>query len=227
MPTIKRLNNLPVLNRALTHWTELEIMTADSVTLPDGTTRDRAQDLATSIQDAEAALMTARNTLSVAQGARNQARIALYPAAKQARKSLRGLAKNVPEVLGLPTVPPVTSAPAVFVAALEDIADVWGRVNALPQASVPAAHLPLRIPLTENNTLVSLTLEQLNARLVALRSAAQALTQAADSVTVSIGIRDGLHEQAAAVVKDYGVVARSVLPESHPLLKTIPKRTGG
>ena len=129
--------------------------------------------------------------------------------------------------LGLPTVPPVTSAPALFVAALEDIADVWGRVNALPQASVPAAHLPLKIPLTESNSLVSLTLEQFNARLAALRTAAQALTQAEDSVTVGIGTRDGLHDQAAAVVKDYGIVARSVLPEGHPLLKTISTLTGG
>ncbi len=115
----------------------------------------------------------------------------------------------------------------MFVAALEDIADVWGRVNALPQASVPAARLPLKIPLTENNALVSLTLEQFNARLAALRTAAQALTQAEDAVTVGIGTRDGLHDQAAAVVKDYGIVARSVLPEGHPLLKTIPTLTGG
>lgn len=70
MPTIKRINNLPVLNRTLTHWNQLETVTANSVTLPDGTTRDGAQDLATSIQSVEAALMTARNTLSVAQGTR-------------------------------------------------------------------------------------------------------------------------------------------------------------
>ena len=227
MPTLKLINNLPVLNHTLTHWNQLETVIADSVTLPDGTTRDGAQDLATSLQSVEAALMTARNALSVAQGTRNQAREALYPAAKQARKSLRGLAKNVPEVLGLPTVPPVTSAPAVLLAALEDIADVWGRVNALPAARVPAAHLPLKIPLTENNALVSLTLEQFNTRLAALRSAAQVLTEAEDTVTVGIGTRDGLHDQAAEVVKSYGTVARSVLPDGHPLLKTIPTLTGG
>jgi len=57
-------------------------VTADPVTLPDGTTRDGAQDLATSIQSVEAVLMTARNTLSVAQGARQPGTGSALPGGK-------------------------------------------------------------------------------------------------------------------------------------------------
>jgi hypothetical protein len=222
----KLINNLPILNRMLSHWAQVERTTTNTLSLPDGTTRAEVQELATRIQSVEAELLTGRNVLSAAQGARDQARKTAHPAAKQARRSLRGLAKNVPEVLGLPQVPPLTSAPAVLIAALDDIADVWARINGLPQASVPAVHLPLRVPLLEGETVVPLALAQFEAQITTLRTAAQALTEAEDAVTVGIGTRDGLHERAAERVKSYATVARSVLPEGHPLLKTVPKLTG-
>ena len=90
-----------------------------------------------------------------------------WPTQRLSRRVSRcGGAKNAPEVRGLPNVPPVTSAPAILVAALEDIADVWERIN-------------------------------------------------------------DLHDQAAALVKSYGAVAHALLPDGHPLLKTIPTLTGG
>lgn len=227
MPTVKLVNNLPILIRTLSHWTQIENATGAGVALPDGTTRDGGQDLASGIKDAETVLMEGRNALAKAQGERNLARTVAYTAAKQARKSLRGVAKNAPEVRGLPNVPPVTSAPAVLIAALEDIADVWERINALPPAQVPAAHLPLRIPLTEHNALVQLTLPQFRARVEALGIVAQALAESEAAVRVGIGTRNDLHDQAAELVKSYGAVAHALLPDGHPLLKTIPTLTGG
>ena len=222
----KLVNNLPILNRVLAHWTQVEENIVTTVALPDGTHHSQAQSLATRIREVEVSLMEGRNALSVAQADRNQARSAVYTAAKQARKSLRGLAQNAPDVQGLPDVPPGTSASPVLLAAGEDIANVWLRVNGLPQASVPAAHLPLRIPLTENNALVQLSQEQFVQHLERLRTVAEALEEAEASVTVGIGARDALHDQAAELVKRYATVVRGLLPEGHPLLKTVPKLTG-
>jgi hypothetical protein len=226
MPKPKLVNHLPLLNHVLAHWSQVETALGEAVTLPDGTTRDGAQDLATSLQDSDSSLLVNRNTLMSAQGGRNEARDAAHTAGKQARKSLRGLAKNVPDVLGLPQVPAKTCAPAVLATALDDITDIWGRVNALPQASVPAAKLPLRIPLKEGETPILLTREQFQARTQTLRTCGQSLTEAEDAVRVGIVERDTLHDRAAEVIKDYGTVVRGLLYDGHPLLKTLPTLTG-
>ena len=227
MPKPKLVNNLPLLNRTLAHWSLVENALGEAVVLPDGTTRDGAQDLATSIQETEHTLMTARNTLATLQEERNQVRDRAHTAAKQARKSLRGLAAPVPEVHGLPQVPPKTSSVAVFTAALDDIADVWERVNALPPAQVPAVRLPLRIPLEENHTPLLLAVAPFRDQIEALRTMAHSLAAAEAAVTVGISERDTLHEQAAAGIKSYGAVVRSLLHEGHPLLMTLPTLTKG
>jgi hypothetical protein len=46
------------------------------------------------------------------------------------------------------------------------------------------------------------------------------------AVTVLIGERDVLHKQAASIVKSYAALVRGLLPDGHPLLKTIPTLTG-
>lgn len=226
MPTKKIVNNLPLLNKAIAHWGQAETAIGETLVLPDGTTHDGAIDLATSIKDAETALTDQRNALSKAQGERTSTRTVAQNAAKQARKSLRGLAKNVPDVLGLPDLPAATSAPATLLAVYTDIANVWERVNALPQASVPAAKLPLRIPLLEGNATVHLTQAEFVARVEALASAAESLASAESAVSVGLATRDDLHKQASTVVKDYAGVVRGVLPDGHPLLKTIPTLSG-
>ncbi|WP_309708312.1 hypothetical protein [Armatimonas sp.] len=223
----KLINNLPILNKTIAHWGKVETTLGEALTLPDSTTRDGATDLATNIQDAETALIATRNALSTAQGVRDSTRKAAHTAGKQARKSLRGLAKNTPEVLGLPELPSVTTAPATLLALYDDIANIWERVNGLPQASVPAAKLPLRIPLMEDNALVQLTQAEFVARIEALRSAAQTLAELELSVSTGIGTRDGLHKQAATITKDYGAAVRGLLPTGHPLLKTIPTLSAG
>ncbi|MBB6053358.1 hypothetical protein [Armatimonas rosea] len=227
MPTTKTVNNLPVLNKTITHWDKVETALGERVLLPDGATHDVAIDLAMSIQDAETAVTVERNALSAAQGTRDATRRAAHTVAQQARLSLKGLAKNAPDLYGLPTLLAITSAPAVLLENYTDIASVWERVNALPQARVPAAKLPLRIPLEENNGIVHITLEQFRARIDALRAAADTLATAESTVTEGIVERKRLHEQAGTVVKDYAGVARGLLPAGHALLKTIPTLSAG
>ena len=218
----KLINNLPILNKTIIHWNKVETALGEAVTLPDGTTRDGATDLATSIKDTESGLIATRNDLSTAQGERDSTRIAVHTAAKQARISLRGLAKNVPEVNGLPKLPTLTTAPATLLALYDDIANIWERVNGLPQASVPAAKLPLRIPLMEDNALVHVTHPEFVTRVEALRTAVQTLAELELNVSTGIGTRDRLHKQAATITKDYGAAVRGLLPTGHPLLKIIP-----
>jgi hypothetical protein len=226
MPTKKIVNNLPILNKTVIHWGKAETALGEAITLPDGTTHDGAIDLATNIKDIEKQVVDDRVLLAKAQGVRNNTRNAVHTAAKQARKSLRGLAKNVPDVLGLANLPALTSAPAVLLEIYENIASVWEMVNGLPQASVPAAKLPLRLPLTENSALVQLTLAQFQERTEALRAAAESLAGAEATVRASLGTRNDLHDQAEAIVKDYGAAVRGLLPDGHPLLDTIPTLSG-
>lgn len=227
MPTKKIVNYVPTVKKIMAHWTLVEAAIGEELVVPEETTHDDAGDTAGLIEDAEAELIDARNALSRAQGERNRTRSAAHEAAKQARKSLRGLAKNVPDVLGLPNLPGVTTAPASLLALYTDIANVWKRVNALPQASVPAAKLPLTIPLTENKILVQLTQAQFVARIAALTTATENLAAAEAAVSTVISQRDRYYGYARELVKDYAGAVRGLLPSDHALLKTIPTLSGG
>ena len=199
MPTQSVINYLSVLNRVLSHWANVEAVVANSIDVPDGMSLAQARELAGAILEAEGVLIEARNTLSEAQGVRNTARGSVHLAARQARKSLVGQAGNVAEVKGLPALPVVSSAAARLLGIYTDIANVWERVNGLPAASVPAARLPLRIPLTESDALVYLDLAGFQARIEVFRGAAEAVKDSEAAVTVKIGERDALHKQAAPI----------------------------
>jgi hypothetical protein len=227
MPTRVVVNNLPVLNRVIAHWVNVEAIVANSVSVPDGMSLAEARELAGAILEAEGVLIEARNILSQAQGMRNMTRGSVHSAARQARKSLVGQVGNVTEVKGLPALPVVSSAAAKLLQIYTDIANVWERVNGLPAASVPAARLPLRIPLTENDALVQLDLAGFQTRIETFRSAAEAVKDGEAAVTVKIRERDVLHKRAASLVKSYGSLVRGLLPAGHPLLSTIPTLTGG
>ena len=192
--------------------------------LSNGASRSDLADLLARIEAATNAVMLVHNDQQTLQNTRDRLRIPAHELAKQARISLKGQAGNTDAIGALPRLPSATTNPATYLPVLEDIAQVWERINRLPAASVPAATLPLTIPLTENGEIVQKSLADFRAAIAALRATVDALAANAQTDKQQRAIRDELHQSARALLGLYPAAVKSRLPAGHALLKNLPKR---
>jgi hypothetical protein len=223
MPTVVLTDLVPTLKLFLSHWTSVENTTQSALVLTNGATRDSLVDLLTQIEDATTAVLTSLNQQETLQSTRERLRKPVHSMAKQARLSLKGLAGNTDAIGALPSLPSATTNPTKYVPAVRDLADTWGRVNALPQASVPAATLPLTIPQEESGAIVQKTHAQFVAAIDALAASVDSVAENAQGLKELRGQRDTLHTQARAILKLYSPAVKGKLPAGHALLKNLPK----
>lgn len=114
-----------------------------------------------------------------------------------------------------PKVPPATSIGGKFISAYDDMANIWGQVNASP----PPGFTP---PLT---LATGYTAATFNTDLAALRAAYIAYTNAVENASIAREARNLTMERIFARLKQYRGAAIAKLPPTSPLLATIPQLT--
>jgi hypothetical protein len=222
--TQKALTDLiPSIKLFLTHWQSVENFLGSPMTLTDGSNRDRLANTLTSIEASDTTLLTLTNNQQTLQNTRERLRAPLHAMAKQARISLNGLAGNTDAIGSLPKLLTATSDPAKYLPVVRDIADTWARVNALPQAAVPAATLPLTIPIGDNETIVQKTRTEFVTAIDALATAVDDLAGNAMQAREQRARRDELHQMAREILKRYSPTVKAKLPAGHALVKNLPK----
>lgn len=223
MPAGTLVDYVPTIKLFLSHWSSVENTTQTALVLTNGMTRDGLADLLASIQTATATVLTSLNDQQTLQSTRERLQKPVHAMAKQARTSLKGLAGNTDAIGALPDIPAITTNPAKYLPVVRDLADTWARVNALPQALVPAATLPLTIPMDDAGAIVQKTHGQFVAALDALTVAVDQVASNAQSLKELRGQRDALHATARAALKLYSPAVKGKLPAGHTLLKNLPK----
>ena len=213
----------PVVEKNVAGFCVVSPVTQTALVLTNGMTRDGLADLLTSIEAATATVLTSLNDQQTLQSTRERLHKPVHAMAKQARTSLKGLAGNTDAIGALPSIPSVTTNPAKYLPVVRDLADTWARVNALPQASVPAATLPLTIPMDDAGAIVQKTHGQFVAALDALTVAVDQVASNAQNLKERRGQRDALHATARAALKLYSPAVKGKLPAGHALLKNLPK----
>ena len=214
---------VPTIKLFLSHWSSVENATQKALVLPDGTTRDGLVDLLARIQAETTAVLTTENEQQTLQSTRERLRAPLHIMAQQARKTLKGLAGNTDAIGALPVLPSATTNPAKYLPVVRDIADIWARVNALPPAAVPAATLPLTIPLDNAGEILDKTLTEFTTAVEAYSDAVDSVASKGQESKEHRGQRDTLHTLARELLKLYAPTVRGKLPAGHALLKNLPK----
>ncbi len=223
MPAGTLVDYVPVIKLFLSHWNSVENMTQTALVLTNRMTRDGLVDLLERIEAATATVLTSLNDQQTLQSTRERLRKPVHAMAKQARTSLKGLAGNTDAIGALPDIPSATTNPAKYLPAVRDLAETWARVNALPQAAVPAATLPLTIPMDQAGAIVQKTHGEFVAALGALTAAVDEVASNAQALKELRGQRDALHATARAALKLYSPTVKGKLPAGHALLKNLPK----
>lgn len=216
------LEYVPIVDKTLAHWQQVETKTARPLFLKDKTTRADLAAVKDRLQTVHTANLTESNNRQRAQETRDSAVAVLHPLVKQARTTVKGLLERVPGAAALPKSLPTTSDPQKYLQAARDIAEIWTTVNALSPATNPDLGLPLTIPILDGETTVSVTLAQYNAAVAAYATAVDALTAAKTAELLGRKTRDIVHKLVRAKLIAYPTAAKARLAVGDPLRDTIP-----
>ena len=204
------LDYVPLAEKVLSHWQQVETQNNAPLVLKDKTTLTQFTELKDRLIAVQAENLTQQNARQRAQLARDSAIDALHLLVKQARTSLK--AEDVSAVL--PALLPPGSAPPKYLQAARDIAEVWESVNASGTA--------LTIPLRKGEATVQVSHAAFVAAITAYESAVRTLTQTQSAEAVGKKTRDSVHKTAHAKLLAYALAAKARLPEGDPLRDTIP-----
>ena len=189
----------------------------------------------------QGSLESRKNAIVAARGDVQARKAALAVRMGQFGDRLRGLlvgtAQEAVWMAMLPLTPSLTEATAVWLKALEDIIDVWGRCNAVPLASgLPAGMTqPVTLP---GGVLGSYTLQNFTDDVrgaaaspgppavpekLGLVQFERAVNKAIKDLEVEFSKRNLLRDELKELVKSYRALVPSFLPAGHALLATLPR----
>ena len=221
------LDYVPHAVKAIAHWQKVETKTGKSLLLKDKTTLDEFIDLKDRLIAVQSENLTEANDRQRAQETRDDATKALHPLVKQARTTLKALIENVPGAKALPNQLPTGTDPVKYLQAARDIAEIWGRVNALSTTTHPELELPLTIPLRQGEDTVQITHANYTAAINAYANAVDTVATTRSAEALGRKTRDSLHKIARAKLVSYPIAAKARLADGDPLRATIPTFSNG
>lgn len=216
MPLYNTGSYVPTMEEFLAHWaavnTELGAPPAPELMLAGGYTRANFD----TDQDAIAAAITEvenlENGLQTAGAARDIQKAALREKLGQFRASLRALFPGTKYPRAAPTMPQFGSAESKFLAAFDDMLNLWTRINA--DATLPGFTPPLVIG---GYAIATYTTD-----LAALRTAFAAVNEAVNDLDVGQKSRDVLLKPARERMVQYRNAVEAAFGPSHALTLSLP-----
>ena len=209
----------PTMQEFIAHWTAVNASLGASPLLLKGAyslanfTTDR-----TAIVNAIIALEPFNNTLQQAISDRDIKKAAIKPRIAQFRNAVRYFLQGTPYESALATQPPLETNEAKFLKPLDDMANLWATLNALPATgagSIPGFTPPLL--LFGGYTLAAFTTE-----LAAMRTAFLAVTNANKNAEIARGKRDALLPNAKLRMTQYRRAILALYPPTDPFVQSLP-----
>lgn len=199
----------------ITHWTAVsaDLGAAGPLVLPFGynvasLTADR-----TALQAKITAVTIADNTLQIAAGLRDNKRGPLRERMRQFRSALQSYFGGSEFISALPSIPRFTAAEGPFMDPLDDMANLWARINAL----TPVIGLPIPLTLVGGYTLAAF-----NGDVAAMRAAFSAWNDASQGALIAREQRNALLGPMRARLSQYRLAVQSKYATGAPLLASFP-----
>lgn len=216
MPITDLGSYVPTMDQFLAHWEDVNIQLggtpATDLKLFGGYVRAMFLADRDAIDSALTGLIGFENTRELAAQKRDAAKSALLGKLQQWRGLLRALLPGSSYLSAAPLVPPFSSAESKFLAAFDDMANLWSKINA--DATIAGFTPPL--------TIGAYTLTMFQADLAALRMAYGAVTIAENDERIAREMRDALLPLARERMIQYRAGVEGLLGVNDPLTLSLP-----
>ena len=214
MPISGPSSYVPTLNLFIPHWVDVNLAlgAGGPLVLEDLTTiailtgyRDQLDGFRGSIQGK-------LNDVQIAAGDVFARKTALLARIGEFNRKVRGTIGKSPFAAALGDVPSITSGEGVFLDPLDDMANLWPKINA---ATIPGFTGPLLLP---GNYAVAAFL----AELLALKTAYATQSTAEHEVTLERRLRDFIQDKARPALVLYRKAVAGAFAENDPLVLSLP-----
>lgn len=155
------------------------------------------------------------NDQEIASGFIELQRGGLLERLRQFNRKVRGKLGNTPYVKALPNVPTETSAEPKIIEPLNDMASLWGKINA---ATIPNFAPPLLL-------LEGYGHETFLTELAALKKQYETWGEAEQELKLERERRNKVQEKAYAAMRDYRKAVQGEFPADHALVTSLPRLT--
>ena len=207
---------VPVMQEFINHWTQTNIeLEATPLLLSGGYTVANFASDRTALENAVIALNPADNTRSNTAADRDIKKAALRVRLTQFRAAVKGLLYGSIYTRSIPKMPLVSATESTYLKPFDDMANLWGQINAVPPAEFTA---PLALP---GSYLVASFVTEL----AALRAAYVAASNATANARIARDKRNVLLPIARARMQQYRSVVIARLASNSPLLASVPAYT--
>jgi len=217
MPITATTDYIPTMDEFSAHWE-----TADSAVFNSLSFEARAwelgdfQNLRTQLDVTTAAFHSALNDLEISRLTLNQLRHAMAAHITDFNRRVRVEFSDNPRFAKLPPSPNRTAGRAVFLDAMDDVLDLWKRVNATPTTAAFSAPLTL---------IDGTTFGQFSAMRRQLDEAFTARSTAENAVSRGRVERNLIQDRAYALMKQYRLNIEARFPSNSPEMLTLPALT--
>ena len=219
MPIDGLTTYLPTMAEVLAHWlavnVELGGTVATDLKLQGGFTRAMFQTLYDDLDSLIQGLVDFENAREIGGASRDQTKKTLLERLAQFRGMLRGLLSHTIYPGAAPLVPTFGLSEGKFLTPFDDMASLWGRINA--DATIAGFTPPLLLP--------GLTQAQFVTALADLRAAYAAMVVAENDELIGRKRRDALLPQIRERIVQYRELVAAMLGANHPLTLSLPALT--
>lgn len=207
---------VPVMQQFIDHWTDVNAAISPGVMLLEGGfTLANFTAAQAGIQAAITAITAADNNRQITATGRDVKKAALKVRLIQFRGAVASQLADSDFGKAPPTVPTFSAAQGPFMKDIDDMADLWTKINA---ATIPGFTGPLKLS-------GGYAVATFNTDITAMYAAYTAANSATNSSTVARRHRDNLLGPAKTRMIQYRRGVVSVLPAGHELLSSIPSIT--
>jgi len=207
----------PVMDEFSAHWTDTNVIlggtAATDLKLEGGVTLaifiTSRNEIGTKLTEE----IVIDNARQIAATVRDDLKAALKDRLTQFRGLIRGLLSKSKYAAAVPLLPDISAAESKFLAAFDDAADVWGRIDA--DATIPGFTPPLTILAYGRTGFV--------ADIAAMRVAFLALTTAENDLEINQEERNSLLPIARERMLQYRAMVAALLGPTHPQTLSLPE----
>lgn len=213
MPINGPSSYVPTLNEFLLHWPNVNTALGAPLVLPGGATLVLATAIRDQLEDFIASVQGKLNDVEIGRGQIEILKLAILERIGEFNRKVRGFLSHTAFVPALPDVPSITSAAPRIIEPLDDMANLWGKINA---ATIPGFTGPLLL-------LGGYTLAAFNTDLTALKATYTELQDANQSLSLERLRRNEVQDQAYAIMRDYRSAVIGSLSPTDPLVLNLPR----
>ena len=217
MPISGPTSYVPTINGFISHWEQVNLLLglASPLVLPGGIAIATMTGYRDSLLASASTIQGELNDVEIARGNLEIKNAALLARLGEFNRKVRGFLGHTAFVRALPQVPPGNSAEGVILAALDDMATLWTKINA---STIPGFTGPLTL-------LGGYVIATFSTELTALKTEYQTWQDAQQDLRLEREKRNDVQDKARAALRDYRAAVLGSFAPTDAIVDSLPDLT--